>query len=465
MKRKRFLLVVLTTLFLFIFSLNSAAYKEDFIYTEGTNFMMNDETFYFAGANAYDLFTRGDGWIGRSEQSREEIITYFMDQEQIDDIMSKAAKDGIRVIRTWGFSHEEWHGFEPYEGEYNRAQFILFDYILKSAEEHGIKIIVVLENYWEDYGGIDERLDREGLPSGDHDSRRAFFTDEGCKEQYKNYVEHFVTRTNTFTDVPYKDDPTIFSWELMNEPRYQSSDYDDEENSSGETLRAWIDEMGTFIKDLDPNHMVSAGIEGHESRYGFGGNEGNPFIYIHQSPVLDFATAHPYPDEPWAGLSPEENAELVRQWINDAHNEVGKPIVIEEFNVHDDKEGYWSKMFDVIEELDAAGSCFWNYETRSGGSQFDMFHGDSVMENVFVPHAERMIEKSGIDSGGSGDDEEVISGDLNSDQLLDSLDITMMRRYLLEPGSIDINNDAADMNNDDYIDSIDFTLLRRELLS
>jgi mannan endo-1,4-beta-mannosidase len=53
----------------------------------------------------------------------------------------------------------------------------------------------------------------------------------------------------------YKEDPVIFGWELMNEPR----NYDD---SSGDTLQAWINEMSAFVKSVDSQHMLAVGSEG-----------------------------------------------------------------------------------------------------------------------------------------------------------------------------------------------------------
>jgi hypothetical protein len=39
---------------------------------------------------------------------------------------------------------------------------------------------------------------------------------------YKNFLTALVTRVNTITGVAYRDDPTIFAWELINEPRVPS---------------------------------------------------------------------------------------------------------------------------------------------------------------------------------------------------------------------------------------------------
>ncbi|CAL9096840.1 unnamed protein product, partial [Musa acuminata var. zebrina] len=55
-----------------------------------------------------------------------------------------------------------------------------------------------------------------------------FYTNPVVKGYYKNHIQVFImqmivlTRINSFTNVAYKDDPTIMAWELNNEPRCQA---------------------------------------------------------------------------------------------------------------------------------------------------------------------------------------------------------------------------------------------------
>ena len=401
---------------------SSAAEKDEFVHANGIHFELEGKPFYFAGANSYDLFTLGDS---SSASTDEDICTKYMYPDQIDARMKAMADSGVTVIRTWGFSNESWHGFETAPGKYVEPQFMLFDYIMKSAKEHGIKVIITLENYWEAYGGIDKKLSWAGESGGSHTSRAKYFSNEQCKQWYKDYVKHFAERTNYFTGEKYKDDPTIFAWDLMNEPRYQDAG----ENTTGNTLRAWIDEMGAYVKSVDPNHMVCAGLEGHGTEYNFGGDEGNPFVYIQQSPYIDFCSAHPYPDEYWANLTPEQNAETVSKWIDDAHNKVGKPFVVGEFNVKkglpaDKYEAYWRSVYDTVYEKDAAGALFWEFNDRQL-SEFTVLKDNPILK-YFKEMSNKMTAKNNGSITPVVDRKNKLSiSDVSYDKVVDSNDITV----------------------------------------
>ena len=59
---------------------------------------------------------------------------------------------------------------------------------------------------------------------------------------------------NTITGVSYRDDPTIFAWELINEPRVP-------QDWSGDVLQSWIEDVSAHIKSIDPLHLVTTGVE------------------------------------------------------------------------------------------------------------------------------------------------------------------------------------------------------------
>jgi Cellulose binding domain/Cellulase (glycosyl hydrolase family 5) len=365
----------------------ASAATDGFVSRCGVHFCLNGKTYYFAGANTYDVFTYG-GSYGDTE-------TQYMDKTRIDNHFAELQSDGVSVLRLWMFDHESWHGFESSKGVYNDQEFAEFDYIIQSAKAHNIRLIPTLENYWEAYGGIDTRLSWEGLGTG-QSNRWRFFNKTacpGCFTQYKNYVSHALNRVNHYSNVAYKDDPTIFAWDLMNEPRYEGQGT---ESTSGTTLRAWVDEMGAYIKGIDSNHMVYAGIEGHQSKYGFGGDEGNPFVYLQQSPYIDFTSAHPYPNEGWANLTLDQTITLINAWNSDSVNLVGKPFFLGEFNTMGvDRSTWWTSIYNDIESQDIAGSAFWWYpDPSAGGDNYAVKHGAPEL-SVFKAHSARMVTKSG----------------------------------------------------------------------
>ncbi len=60
----------------------------------------------------------------------------------------------------------------------------------------------------------------------------------------------------------YKDDPTIFAWNLYNEPRCPYSQDQSATGACFSDLQAWTAEMAGYLKSVDPNHLVSWGHEG-----------------------------------------------------------------------------------------------------------------------------------------------------------------------------------------------------------
>lgn len=64
-----------------------------------------------------------------------------------------------------------------------------------------------------------------------------------------------LNRVNRFTGVAYKNDPTIFAFDLINEPR---GDY----SNAADDIDHWVNEMATYAKSMGARQMVTVGEEG-----------------------------------------------------------------------------------------------------------------------------------------------------------------------------------------------------------
>jgi mannan endo-1,4-beta-mannosidase len=380
---------------IFIFALGiSFVNAAGFVDTDGTEFVMDDNPFYFSGANNYYLF--------------------YKPVTQVQEVMDDANSLGLKVIRTWGFcdgtcTSGNYNSFQSSPGVYPEATFQKFDRVIKEASDRGLKLTVPLVNNWDEFGGMcqyakwcnltnanlcdaDEPWPFE-IPTQVHDQ---FYSNSCTKQIYKNYVNHFLNRNNTLTGVLYKNDPTIFAWELANEPRARS-------DTSTVTLNNWIGEMSAYVKTIDSNHMVTPGSDGGYKdkasnptwSWWYHGNEGQDYITNHQWSSVDFATFRYYPE---AGKFDDVNPQLwILEHIDDAHYVIGKPVVMEEFGSFVNKSAVLANYYNQLETHGANGDTFWilvDHLATGNDGYFVSCPEDTAVCNVISNHASYMNNMS-----------------------------------------------------------------------
>ena len=147
-------------------------------------------------------------------------------------------------------------------GEYNEDGLKRIDLILSEAQKQDIKVILTLGNSEPQFGGIQWYVDQV---MGKGHKRENFHTDDKAKKFYKQYVSTLVHRTNTFTGTQYKDDTTILSWELLNEPHTTDLYEKNRKMAPGKLVRDWLNEMSGWLKSIDSNHLISSGEEGYRA--------------------------------------------------------------------------------------------------------------------------------------------------------------------------------------------------------
>ena len=73
-----------------------------------------------------------------------------------------------------------------------------------------------------------------------------------CRQEPCSGVHGNVARVRALCAQVYRDDDTILSWDLINEPRCDRIGCDAD-------MLAWIEEMAPYVKALDGNHLLTVG--------------------------------------------------------------------------------------------------------------------------------------------------------------------------------------------------------------
>ncbi|KEH36174.1 putative mannan endo-1,4-beta-mannosidase [Medicago truncatula] len=304
---------------LYVISLLNVEADDEFVKTRGVQLMLNGSPYYANGYNAYWLM-----YFASDPSQRNKVSSTFQE----------ASYHGLNIARTWAFSDGGYKPLQYSPGSYNEEMFQGLDFVLAEARKYGIKVILSLVNNYEDFGGKKQYVEWARSQGQSINSEDDFFTNPVVKGYYKNHIKTVVTRRNSLSGVAYKDDPTIMAWELMNEIRCPS-------DHSGNSVQGWISEMASYLKSIDGNHLLEAGLEGF---YGQSKTESNPnfqvgtdFIANNQIPTIDFATLHSYPDQWLSNSGYEDQISFLRGWLNehiqDAQNILHKPLLFAEFGI------------------------------------------------------------------------------------------------------------------------------------
>ena len=323
-----------------------------FVRTRGTQFVVGEKPFLFVGANIDPL--HGD-----------------INRPRAAEIIRALPKDGLTVARVWVLGEglpaaTSWsRRFELFRAgpqDFIEDSFDLLDKVLFEAQQVGVRVILTLSNNWKDYGGAPMYLHWAGLPS-EGLGLEEFYRNEQTRAFFRAHLLRVLNRKNHLTGVRYVDDPTIFSWELMNESTVLTS--------AGQKARmAWIAEMAHLIKEHDPNHLVAAGLLGYSMRA-----ERAEWVRVHLLPEVDYCDSHLYMQNSEGGISLLRMQEFLDDRAQLAQFVIGKPLVIGEFGFRTDgKPSYlglprarWFR--ELLERLfrdRGAGALVWIYQPYHG---------------------------------------------------------------------------------------------------
>ncbi|RZR91469.1 hypothetical protein BHM03_00019587 [Ensete ventricosum] len=142
-----------------------------------------------------------------------------------------------------------------------------------------------------------------------------------------------------------------------------------------QTFRGWITEMAAYVKSIDSNHLLEAGLEGFygssspHKRFNPGLEIGTDFIANNEIPNIDFATIHSYPDQWLSNADEQSQLAFLSNWlgvhIRDARNVIRKPLLITEFGKSWKDPGFSIYQRDTLFKT-VYSKIYWS--ARTGGS-------------------------------------------------------------------------------------------------
>jgi len=311
-----------------------------FVTADGTQFRCDGKPYYYIGTNFwYGPILASEGSGGDRDRLEREL-----------DALKKLGIGNLRILVGADSGSRHANTVEPVlqstPGAYNDTLLAGLDFLLMEMGKRGMKAVLYLTNSWDWSGGFGFYLRATGHGDSPNaagegynryvDYAAAFPEDTLAQRLYFDHVRVIVSRTNSYTRRPYRDDPAIMAWQICNEPRPFS-------RKNKTDFSRWISRTAALIKQIDPHHLVSTGSEG------LYGCETDTMLCaaIHGDKHIDYLTAHVWPAN-WGWADKDQLAEAMPNVLDRTNRYIGlhehmadslqKPLVVEEFGYP--RDGY-----------------------------------------------------------------------------------------------------------------------------
>ena len=376
----------------------SAADSSGFVTVHDGRFMLDDRPYRFVGTNMW--YAAYIGRAGDSGGDRERLLREL-------DLLKASGVDNLRILGAAERSplRDSMRPAISFRGEVENEEILRgLDFALSEMAKRNMKAVIYLNNFWEWSGGMATYLSwvngGEFIDMSDPDHpwpafaqfTSQFYANEEATALYDNYVSSLLNRRNSVTGKLYRNDPTIMSWQLANEPRPGDGEIG---RANLEAYYRWIRGTAQLIRELAPQQLISVGSEGTMGCLELD----ECFIAAHSGNAIDYATFHMWlKNWSWFDVQrPEETyPEAVRRatLYIDRHvrmaERLGMPIVLEEFGVERDygstspessveyRNRFYEFVFNRVEENAAGngplmGTNFWAW-----GGFGEAAHADAV---------------------------------------------------------------------------------------
>ncbi len=318
-----------------------------FVTVEGGRLSLDGAPYRYTGANMYyGAYIGANAPFGNRDRLKREL-----------DALKAIGVGNLRVLGASELSPLK-NSLQPaFHDRQSSNEELLggLDFLLAEMGARDMRAVVYLGNFWEWSGGFATYL---YWTNGGHyidmndpahpwpefpDFSAQFYANAAAVALYRDYARSLVTRTNTITGRPYRDETTIMAWQLANEPRPAGSDAFGAKNMTA--FRGWIADTAKFIKSLDGHHLVSTGNEGLKGCL----ESADCVSAAHAGAEIDYLTCHIWPLN-WSWVDANDlpgtyaKGEQLSANYFDRHvalaKALNKPLVVEEFGFPRDGGSY-----------------------------------------------------------------------------------------------------------------------------